>query len=204
VRATGRLEVRGGEIDVQGKRFELERGLLTFDGKDPSNPTVTATARWDSPTEHTVYAEYAGDVENGRIKLHAEPPLTQDEIASLLLFGTTEGAASGQTDQTSMAVGVAGGTVAKGLNQALSDFTTVDVSARVDTSQGASRPELVFQVSSRVTAKVSRALGEPTAGESPDRSFLTLELRLKRLWALSAVFGDRGASALDLVWRRRY
>ncbi len=203
---TGRIEVRGGKLDVQGKTFEIEGGVITFHGGEPGNPTITATARWDSPTEHSVYAEYVGDVENGKIKLRSEPPLSQDEIASLLLFGTPDGStgAGESSDSTSMAVSVAGDTAAKGLNHALSDFTSLDVSARVDTSTGSSRPELVFQVTPRLAAKVTRAVGEPTAGESPDRTFLTLELRLKRAWALSALLGDRGASALDLIWRRRY
>ena len=55
-----------------------------------------------------------------------------------------------------------------------------------------------------VAAKVTRAVGAPPIGESPDRTFLTLELRLRRAWALSAMFGDKGASALDLIWRKRY
>jgi hypothetical protein len=103
-----------------------------------------------------------------------------------------------------LAVSAAGGTVAKGLNQALDQFSQLDVSARVDTSTGNPRPELVFQVSPRVATKVSRAVGEPTAGEAPDRTFMTLELRLKRFWAVSAVLGDHGATAFDLIWRRRY
>jgi translocation and assembly module TamB len=202
---TGRIELRGGKLDVQGKTFEVERGVITFDGKDPANPTITATARWDAP-DYTVYAEYIGDVENGRIRLHSEPALTQDEIASLLLFGSPDGSpgGSGDPNTTALAVGVAGDTAAKGLNQVLDDFTNLDVSARIDTTTGSARPELVVRVSPRVAAKVTRAIGEPAAGESPDRTFLTLELRLRRAWALSAVFGDRGASALDLIWRRRY
>jgi autotransporter translocation and assembly factor TamB len=204
-RVDGRIELRGGQIDVQGKTFEIESGVIAFQGADTSNPSISATARWDSPTDHVVYAEYVGDVRNGRVKLRSEPPLSQDQIASLLLFGTPDGTfGSGDTDQASLAVSVAGGTVAQGLNRALSDFTNLDVSARVDTSTGTSRPELVFQVTPRLAAKVSRAVGEPASGQSPDRTFLTLELRLLRAWALSAVLGDRGATALDLIWRRRY
>jgi autotransporter translocation and assembly factor TamB len=201
----GRIEVRGGKLDVQGKTFEVERGVVTFEGDDPSNPTITATARWDGPG-YTVYADYLGDVKHGRIKLRAEPPLTQNEIASLLLFGSPEGSVGGGSDPNAaaLAVGVAGGTAAKGLNQALDDFTNLDVSARIDTTTGSARPELVFQVSPRVSAKVTRAIGSPGALESPDRTFLTLELRLKRAWALSAIFGDHGGSTLDLIWRRRY
>jgi translocation and assembly module TamB len=201
---TGRIEIRGGKLDVQGKNFEVERGVVTFDGKDPSNPTITATARWDAP-DYTVYADYLGDVENGRIKLHSEPPLTQDEIASLLLFGTPDGSpGSSDSSNAALAVSVAGDTAAKGLTRVLDDFTNLDVSARIDTTTGSARPELVVRISPRLAAKVSRAVGAPNAGESPDRTFLTLEMRLRRAWALSAIFGDQGASALDLIWRRRY
>ncbi len=201
---TGRIEVKGGRLDVQGKRFEIERGVVTFDGGDPGNPTITATARWDAP-DYSVYADYVGDVKTGRIKLRSEPPLSQDQIASLLLFGTPEGSAGGgDTSTASLAVSVAGDTAAQGLNHALDKLTNLDVSARIDTTTGSARPELVFQVSPRVAARVTRAIGAPAAGESPDRTFLTLELRLKRAWALSALVGDRGASALDLIWRRRY
>jgi autotransporter translocation and assembly factor TamB len=201
----GRIEVRGGKLDVQGKTFEIERGVVTFEGDDPGNPTITATARWDAPG-YTVYAEYLGDVKTGRIRLHSEPPLTDSEIASLLLFGSPDGTPGSSTSSSdaALAISVAGDTAAKGLNRALDDFTNLDVSARIDTTTGSARPELVFQVSPRVSAKVTRAVGTPLYGESPDRTFLTLELRLKRSWALSAMFGDRGASALDLIWRRRY
>lgn len=201
----GRIEIRGGKLDVSGKTFDIERGVVTFQGDDPSNPTITATARWDAP-EYTVYADYVGDVKTGRIKLRSEPPLTPSEIANLLLFGSPEGSAAGSGDPNTaaLAVGLAGDTAAKGLNQALDDFTKLDVSARIDTTTGSARPELVFQVSPRVSARVTRALGAPSAGQAADRTFLTLELRLKRAWALSAVFGDHGGSALDLIWRRRY
>ncbi|MDF3069899.1 MAG: hypothetical protein K0R38_5500 [Polyangiaceae bacterium] len=201
----GRIEVKGGKLDVQGKTFDIERGVITFDGNDPANPTITATARWDAPG-YTVYADYLGDVENGRIKLHSEPPLTDSEIASLLLFGSPDGnmGATGGGGNAALAVSAVGETAAKGLNRALDEFTSLDVSARIDTTTGQARPELVFQISPRVAAKVTRAVGTPTIGESPDRTFLTLELRLRRAWALSAMFGDKGASALDLIWRKRY
>lgn len=201
----GRIEVRGGKLDVQGKTFEIERGVVTFDGPDPANPTITATARWDAPG-YTVYADYLGDVKTGRIKLHSEPPLTDSEIATLLLFGSPDGSVggSGSSSNEALAVSAVGDTAAQGLNRALDKFTSLDVSARIDTTTGSARPELVFQVSPRVAAKVTRAIGAPAFGESPDRTFLTLELRLKRAWALSALFGDKGASALDLIWRKRY
>jgi translocation and assembly module TamB len=201
----GEIELKGGSLDVSGKRFEIERGRVTFSGTDPSNPSIFAIARWDSPAGYVVQARYVGTATDGKLTLSSEPPLQENEILNLILFGTPEGSgAGGGTDSASSAVGIAGGTAAKGINRVLNDFTNLDIQARVDTSTGAARPEIVVPLTRRLSARVTRAIGEPTPGASPDRTFLTLELRLKQRWALSALFGDRGASSLDLIWRHYY
>jgi translocation and assembly module TamB len=204
---TGEIELKGGSLDVSGKRFEIERGTVRFAGADPGNPSIFAVARWDAPAGYAVRARYVGTATDGKLTLSSEPPLQEAEILNLILFGTPEGSGAsggGGMDSTASAVGIAGGTAAKGINRVLHDFTNLDIQARVDTSTGAARPELVVPITRRLSARVTRAVGEPTPGASPDRTFLTLELRLKRNWALSALFGDRGASALDLIWRHHY
>jgi translocation and assembly module TamB len=202
----GQIETRRGTLDISGKEFEIERGSVSFTGGEPSDPKISAVARYDSPAGYTVYAEYTGTAQAGKLRLSSDPPLSQDEILTLLLFGTPDGSfgGGGNSDSLSTAVSVAGGTAAKGLNRALSDVTELDVSARIDTSTGAPRPELVVQLTPRVAARVTQAIGEPTPGQSPDRTFLTVEFRFARAWSLSTMVGDRGASALDLVWRNRY
>ncbi|HEY3234406.1 MAG TPA: translocation/assembly module TamB domain-containing protein, partial [Polyangiaceae bacterium] len=202
---TGQILLKGGVLDISGKRFEIERGVVTFHGSDASNPTIVATARWDSPADYRVYADFVGSVKNGKLTLRSDPPLTQDEVLSLLLFGNTDGSmGTGSGNAATTAVGVAGSTAARGLNRMLSDITQLDVSARVDTSTGSSRPELVVQVSPRVSARLTQALGEPAPGQPPDRTFLTLDTKITGRWALSTVVGDKGASAVNLIWRRRY
>jgi translocation and assembly module TamB len=204
---TGKIETRRGQLDISGKKFDIERGSVTFTGGPPDNPIISAVARYDSPAGFTVYAEYTGTATQGKLGLRSEPPLSQDEILTLLMFGTPDGsfgAGSEDGGSLSTAVSVAGGTAAQGINRALSKFTDLDVSARVDTSTGAPRPELVLQLTPRVAARVTQALGEPSPGQSPDRTFVTIELRVASAWALSTMVGDRGATAFDVIWRRRY
>jgi autotransporter translocation and assembly factor TamB len=204
---TGKLETKRGTLFIAGKSFEIERGTVTFTGGPPDTPIISAVARYDAPAGYTVYAEYTGTASEGKLNLRSEPPLSQDEILTLLMFGTPDGsfgAGSESSNQLSTVVSVAGSTAAQGLNRALSKVTDLDVSARVDTSTGAPRPELVLQLTPRVAARVTQALGEPAPGQSPDRTFVTLELRVASAWALSTMVGDRGATAFDVIWRRRY
>jgi autotransporter translocation and assembly factor TamB len=204
---TGKLETKRGTLFISGKTFDIERGTVTFTGGPPDTPIISAVARYDSPAGYTVYAEYTGTASEGKLSLRSEPTLSQDEILTLLMFGTPDGsfgAGSESQNQLSTVVSVAGSTAAQGLNRALSKVTDLDVSARVDTSTGAPRPELVLQLTPRVAARVTQALGEPAPGQSPDRTFVTLELRVASAWALSTMVGDRGATAFDVIWRRRY
>ncbi|HEX3773178.1 MAG TPA: translocation/assembly module TamB domain-containing protein [Polyangiaceae bacterium] len=207
-RMTGQINLRGGKLDVQGKQFEIESGTITFAG-DPGNPTIVATARWDAPDDeqHRVYADYTGTVKNGKVTLRSEPPLTQDEVLSLLLLGTPDGTIGGPSNGGSTAataVGAVGGAATQGLNKALSNLSSLDVSTRIDSSTGSARPELVVQLTPKLSADITRALGAPAPGQPPDMTFLTFDFRIHSRWSLSALVGDRGESGLDLIWRRRY
>lgn len=204
-RWSGSIDLTGGTLDVSGKEFTIESGSITFDRRQLEQGVVTARARWDSPLEYTVYAEYAGTVKDGELTLRSEPPLTEDEILGLILFGTPGGTfGAREQNEAATAVGLAGGTVTRGLNRALADISQLDVSTRVDTSTGEARPELVVQISPRATARVTQAIGEAPPGTSPDRTFLTVDLRLFRRWSVAAQVGDAGGSSLELIWRRRY
>lgn len=207
--ASGELRIERGQIDVQGRIFEIENGVITFvEAREPSNPTVVATARYTAPEGTRVYAEFIGPVETGRLSLRSEPPLRDDQILSLLLFGTTDGnfgSASGEESSMSgVALAAGGSVVTSGLNQELRRLTTLDIQTRIGEREGAPQPEVAVQISPRVTAELAYSLSAPTPGRAQDRTYLTLDLRLFRNWSLSTTIGDAGSLLLDLLWRLRY
>src|SRR5262249_10040982 len=152
--------------------FKIERGTLTFSGDDPQNPTVVATAVHDAPDGSRIFADFAGPVKTGKITLRSEPPHSQDEILSILLFGSPEGAfgtsqaparAEGQVAATATSIG--GSFLAQGLNRALEGLTGADITTRVSTSEaGTPRPELVVQIAKNVSVQAVYNLGTPAPG----------------------------------------
>ncbi|HEY4117624.1 MAG TPA: translocation/assembly module TamB domain-containing protein, partial [Byssovorax sp.] len=209
-KASGKIIVKSGRIEVQGKRFTLDHGIVSFTG-DPAQPQIVATAYWDAPEGTRVYADFVGTPKTGKLTMRSEPAHTQDEIVALVLFGATDGQLGGSTpasndeSTTAKGVGLAGGVMAQGLNRAISGATSVDVEARVDTSDSDNpKPELVVQLTPRLSADVAYALGTPPPGQNPDKTTLTLDFRFHRSWSVDAMVGDAGSSAVDLVWRRRY
>lgn len=206
LRVTGQVSVTHGTLDVSGKRFDIERGLVTFSG-EPTNPTVFATASWKAPDGSIVYADYTGPVKNGNISLRAEPPHTNDEIVSLLVFGTTSGpnsASSQGTDTTTKAIGTAAGIATQPLNKALDQLTHMDIRTRVDTSSENPKPEVEVQLNRDLSAQIAYVLGQPPPGTNPDKYFFTVGWRISSKWTADATVGDRGSSIFELTWHHRY
>ncbi len=210
---TGQIVAGPGTVEVQGKKFELERATVSFVHDDPSDPQIVATAHWDAPSKTRVFVDVTGTPEKLNVGFRSEPDqLPRDAILSLILFGDENGSfGSGQSgnatdnEDVGQAAGFAGGVVTQGINKAISGVTSVDITTRLDTSESQNpRPELAVQVTKDVSATVAYNLGLPPPGQNPDRTQIILDYRFVRNWSLLTTFGDAGSSIVDLLWQYRY
>jgi translocation and assembly module TamB len=210
VRMSGQIRLRSGSLEVQGKRFEIEKGTVTFIGDDPGNPNVVVTAAWTAPDGTRVMADFTGPLKTGKVTLRSEPGRPQDEILALILFGTADGSAATpyaqpSPDGATRAGTAAGGLAAGGLSQGLDKLTGLDVEAKVDTSDSANpRPEVELRVARDISLEIAFVLGTPPPGTNQDRTFATVDWRFMRNWSLATTFGDQGSSIADVIWRYRY
>ena len=207
----GSVEIPRGYIELQGKRFEIERGKLTFTGQPVDDPVVVATASYEAPDGTKVIAEFVGPVKTGKLTLRSEPQLSQNEILALLLFGSADGtfgqaAPPGQQgNDATQAASLAGGVVTQGLNRAISGISGVEVQTKVDTQEsGDPRPEVEVALSRDVSATIIYNLGVPPPGQNPDDTLLMVDWRFHKNYSTEATVGDKGTSILDLTWKYRY
>jgi translocation and assembly module TamB len=204
----GGITLRSGYLYVQGKKFEIEKGVITFDG-EADNPNVVVTAAYAAPEDTRIYADFVGPLKTGKLTLRSDPPHTKSEILSLILFGTTTGnvappSGSG-SGSAAAAAGIGGGFAAQGLTRAIDDLIGIDVTARVDTTRSANpRPEVEVRVARDVSVSVAHVLGVPPPGSNPDRNLARIDFRLLRNWSLQTIVGDQGSTLFDLVWQYRY
>ena len=211
-RITGEIHALDGWADVQGKKFTVEKASVTFDGKPDINPVVLATATWTAADGTKVYADFVGPVKTGKVVLRSEPARPRNEILALVLFGTADGAnptpSSGSGSQkdstTKTAVGVGGGIAAQGLTDALDDMAGIQATVRIDsTSSTNPRPEVEFQISSKVAIAFGHVLGTPPITE-PDTNLAKINYRFHRNWSWETTVGDKGKAQTDAVWQKRY
>jgi translocation and assembly module TamB len=210
VRMSGQIRLTRGMLEVQGRRFEIEKGTATFVGDDPGNPQIMLSAGWNAPDGTRVYADFKGPLKTGQVRLRSEPSRPQNEILALIMFGTAEGSSATpyptqQPDGATRAGAMAGGLATEGLSKGLDQLTGLDVSTKIDTSNSASpRPEIEVQIARDIAIQVAYVLGTPPPGTNPDRTYVTFDWRFRRNWSMETTFGDQGTSIVDFLWQYRY
>jgi translocation and assembly module TamB len=168
---SGQLRLTRGMLEVQGRRFQVEKGVVNFVGK-PDNPQVVVTAAWDAPDGTRVYADFTGPLKTGKVKLRSEPSRPQNEILALIMFGTVEGSSSTpyptqQPNGATRAGTMAGGLATEGLSKGL-DEPRASTSRRRSTP--ATRPIPNRKSSSRSLATSPYRLPTSSAPRLPART----------------------------------
>lgn len=137
-RITGTLSSLRGTLDFAGKTFTLSRGLVTFRGETPPDPTVDIALDYTrSGFKATVAVSGRGSAP--QIALSSQPALPRDEIISRILFekgvGELSAIEAAQLANTAAELSGAGGVGGFGLLGQMQQSLGLDV-LRVD--QGAS------------------------------------------------------------------
>jgi translocation and assembly module TamB len=208
---TGQIHLKnGGMLDVQGKKFVVQDGTVTFVGPDPANPEIVVKANYTAPDGTIVIATFDGPLRTGKVTLASEPTLPQSEIIQLLVFGSPNGSQGGtgtppSENTTDSAIGTAGGEAAQPLNHALSQLGLGAVTANIDTSESSNpKPEVQVQIARSLSVMIAVVLGQPPPGVNPDHTLFTLDWRFLSLWSLASTVGDAGTTIFDVLWQRRY
>lgn len=77
-----------GDYEFAGRTFDLQRGIIRFDGSTPANPTLDISAQADT-SDLSATIRVTGNAEKPEISFASTPALPQDELLSRLLFGTS-------------------------------------------------------------------------------------------------------------------
>lgn len=87
-RINGRAELLRGSYDFAGRRFDLERGTIRFQGESPVNPILDIVAEGGIQGLNATI-RVTGRGLKPEITFASTPALPQDELLSRLLFGTS-------------------------------------------------------------------------------------------------------------------
>ena len=87
-RISGRLNLVRGDYEFAGREFDIERGIIGFDGSVPANPSLDISANANTQGLNATI-RVTGNADKPEIGFSSIPALPEDELLSRLLFGTS-------------------------------------------------------------------------------------------------------------------
>ncbi|HEY9380562.1 MAG TPA: translocation/assembly module TamB domain-containing protein, partial [Burkholderiales bacterium] len=193
LRAEGRINTDRGRFTAYGKRLEVEKGIVTFDGP-VDNPTLQVEA-WQRNQAVEVGVKISGTVESPQVQLVSEPPVPEGEKLSWLVLGRAPGDAQGADLALLQA---AAGTLfgrgdAVGINQRIAQQLGLDdVSFRGSGQLTGNVVALGKRFSDKVYVTVEQGIGLA-------QSLVKLDYSLSRRWSARLETGN--VSGVGLFYR---
>ncbi|AEB08575.1 translocation/assembly module TamB domain-containing protein [Desulfobacca acetoxidans] len=184
-----------GDINVFGKKFKVEKGMVNFAGVINQQPYVEAQVTHDM-TDATLQVDVTGPVDKPQIELSSSPPMPPNDLLSYLLFGRPTSALSQEEFNVSQqAVGVLGGITAQKIQDLLGEDFPLLGNVSVKSTPG------TVGVVKPLTKKIDLSVEQQTSpGAKDDPTKLRLEYRVNRYLGLQAEQGQRSTGA-DVLFK---
>lgn len=204
----GVVEAEGGTVELLGKRYEVERAQLAFDGA-PDDPELhlRVTRRIGKATIAVVIE---GTAKNPSVRLSCEPPVyDQAQLTSLILAGGANHARIELRDLHRQISGLLSAVVIRKIQQQLAPTLAIDVVRPLDQQSyaelSAAPIEVGRFVSDRIYVRYEQHYGGSQIGRSAaNAEEASAEYRLGKGFQLSTTFGDQGVGGVYLFWTAKH
>ncbi len=198
-RVTGDLEVKTGYFDFIEKRFEIDEGVITFNGASPPDPTVAIEAS-TTEDDFTAIIKITGTTSDPDLTLESEPTLPEDEVLARLLFDR-ELSEIGVVEAGKLALAInklrsggGGGFDAFGEIRDALNIDTLDV---VSDDEGDSKVKAGKYLSDEVYFEVER-------GSAEESGRARVEIEIHPNVSIEADTGEDANGGVGLKWRFNY
>ena len=196
----GSAQTVRGHVTYRGRKFDLERGRITFSGADENRPILDVLARHEV-SDYAITLHVEGNSRRPELTFSSSPELPEEDILSLLAFGKTVDRLSGseRTALSSQGAAIAGNIISGILEKRLGGTLGLDtLEVEVDDELGTGSVRGGRYVTQDLFLSYERHLGE-RGGNTVEVEY-SLGPRVK----LKGASDDKGQSSLDLFWHIEY
>ena len=196
---TGRTTVTSGELFYRTVRYELERGVITFDDPNQTHPVLNLSVN-TTIQQYNLTLTLRGPLDNLTTSYKSDPPLATADIINLVASGrTTQASAAGSQSTDSMIASEAAGKLSSSV-QRLAGISSLQIdptlggnnqnpSARVGIQQRVSK-DLLFSFSTDVS--------------QPGAEIVQGEYRINKRWSVSMTLDYVGGVSVDGRYHTRF
>jgi translocation and assembly module TamB len=201
----GRINIAEGDIKVNGTKYHLDRGDVTFANALHIDPIldVEATTR---VRDFDITIGLHGTMEKLTTTYRSDPPLSSDDIISLLAFGQTQEERFAQSSSSSLGEGAGNVVLGQFINQMVTSRVSklFGVSAiRINPALGgpdnnpSARLTIEQQVSNNVTLTYITNLTQSA------QQVIQFEYNINSDYTVQGIRDENGVVSFDLLIRKR-
>src|SRR5213596_3668532 len=198
---TGQVRLLHGWFEFQGRHFEIKEGTITLGGGTPPKPVFDVTAGYRTPA-YRIVVHITGSADKPNLVFSSDPPLEQADILSVILFGKpAHELGRGQSVALQQqALQIATGYVVPELRNSVMNVLGLDTLevAFPDRTEAPGQVRVGRYVGQDVLISLGQEFGTRVA------QVAGVEYAVGANVSVRASTSTRGASAVDLIWQRRY
>jgi len=201
----GEIRIEKGKLDIFGKALKISEGRIIYDTIQRNEPLLFMKASRAADSETTITLVIEGRAEDPHFTFTSDPPYTEEEILSRLLFGKELGKISvGQSLQLASAAATMNGQ--KGLNitdKIRSSFglDTLELKDNKSSDDYGSSGGQALSIGKELNENVKISIDQ---GVSTGSSKATVEVGVANNVNVSADVGGDKSSGIGLSWVKRY
>ena len=201
----GRINIAEGDINVNGTKYHLDRGDVTFANALHIDPIldVEATTR---VRDFDITIGLHGTLEKLTTTYRSDPPLSSDDIISLLAFGQTQEERFAQSSNSSLGEGAGNVVLGQFINQMVSNrvsklfgVSSIKINPALGGPENnpSARLTIEQQVSNNVTLTYITNLTQSA------QQVIQFEYNINSEYTVQGIRDENGVVSFDLLIRKR-
>jgi translocation and assembly module TamB len=208
----GEVHVQRGEVEVLGRRFNIQNSSQVRFTGPAAAPYINATAEYNNESAGVkVYVAVRGQGKDFTIKPTSDPPLPETDIYTLLATGrrTLKAGSGASSMNQGQVASVLGSLLASQAKKALAAKLPLDVLTIESGDEGlaGARLEVGKYLTDKLYLGYSGRLGAPQNQSTTRRenaNSVRLEYQFGPRWGVEAEYGDAQVGGADFIWSREY
>jgi translocation and assembly module TamB len=196
---TGRTTLNSGELFYRNVRYELQRGVITFDDPNQTHPVLNVSVG-TTIEQYNLTLTMRGPLDKLTTSYVSDPPLATADVINLVARGKTtqESAASSQSTD-SMIASQAASQLSSGV-QKLAGISSL----QIDPTLGGNNqnPSARIAIQQRVTKNFLFSFS--TDVTQPGSEIVQWEYQINKRWSVSLTRDQLGGVAVDGRYRKRF
>jgi translocation and assembly module TamB len=195
----GRTDLTSGELFYRNVRYELQRGIITFDNPTETEPTLNVSAT-TTVEQYNLTLTLRGPFDKLTTTYTSDPPLATADIINLIANGQTtqEAAAAGQTTDSMIASQVAG-QVTGGI-QHLAGISALQIDPLLGGNN--SNPSARVAIQQRVTRNFLFTFS--TDLSQPGSEIVQGDYQINKRWSVSLTRDEVGGVSVDGKYHTKF